>query len=78
MDLANWLKNGSIKRFEPIGTQTDDLLTSAGEDIQAAQEIIELDRYGICRDTTYRGLCLKPGWRLCFISDSGQKQGATT
>lgn len=65
MNLDQWLADGTIKRIVPRQSQVDDLLTSADKDIAAAVKLLELQYFGISRDTSYEAM-LKAGMALMF------------
>lgn len=65
MNFDDWLRDGSIKRFRPAETQLENLLSSAGKDLQAATELVSLGHHGIARDTAYEAM-LKSGMALMY------------
>lgn len=65
MNFKDFLDNGSIKPFKPVGTQIEDLLKSAEKDIEASTNLIDLNHYGLSRDTAYEAM-LKMGMALMF------------
>lgn len=64
-DFGNWLKDGSIRSFQPTISQVQDLLSSAQNDLQTARLLRNLERFGHSRDTAYEAM-LKTGMALMF------------
>ena len=65
MNLRAWIRDGSVKRFNPHPVQIDDLFMSSENDLEAARELVKLRRYGLARDTAYEAR-LKAGMSMMF------------
>ena len=65
MNFNELLKDDSIKTYKPADGQISNLLSSAEGDIQTANDLLDLGRYGHSRDTAYEAM-LKSGMALMF------------
>lgn len=65
MTLDEMLSDGSLKPFEPKGSQVNDLISSGAHDLEASGQLVATSHYGIARDTAYEAM-LKFGMALMF------------
>lgn len=65
MNLNEMLADGSLKPFQPQGSQIKDLISSGSHDLEAARQLVTSSHYGIARDTAYEAM-LKFGMALMF------------
>ena len=53
MNLSEMLADGSLKPFQPHGSQIKDLISSGTNDLDAARQPVAVSHHGIARDTAY-------------------------